>query len=236
MGLLTKQPRQRSFRLPDEHQPGIRHQVYRATGLRIDLDLLDDAETVELYGLCNAIRESGKEEGVERSSPNVLDAKSRKRWEALVCKAAGIPGDHFAMQRKLAQAEAERLAEARRPHEHATRWTTGTVVLPASMFRGLQQGDLDAVPLLLLTIIAAAVENKVALHSRMRVEEDGTVVVKVAEDLVAPLDQRGNVSGVANALKRLAMTNALDVVRTGGEVRIRLGDTLAAALEQKAKK
>jgi hypothetical protein len=40
------------------------------------------------------------------------------------------------------------------------------------------------------------------------------------------------VSGVADALKRLAKTNALDVVHTGGEVRIRLGATLAAALEQ----
>jgi hypothetical protein len=38
------------------------------------------------------------------------------------------------------------------------------------------------------------------LHSRMRVE-NGCVIVKVAEEFVAPLDQRGNVSGVAKRVE-----------------------------------
>jgi hypothetical protein len=229
MNLLTRKPDKRTYRLPPEYLRGVRDAVFRASGLRIDLDRLDGDEIYELHDLVGQIRRSSDEPGVVRVSPTYLAPDAQRRWESLASKAAGVPADHFDRQRKLAADEAKAAEQARKPKPHSTPWQPGTIVIPASIWRGLQDGGLRAGHLLLLTIILGCVQNETVPGGYGRVE-DGVLVVRSVEHLIQPLDTDGYISRPAKALQQLAATGALIVERSNSETRVRLGDVLNKAL------
>jgi hypothetical protein len=232
--LLRERPAGRSRRIPAEQLTSVRHSVFRASGLRIDLDLLTDEEANELYALCQEIRAAGKAEGVVRSSAAVLPDKHRQRWERLVASAAALPADHFERQRKLdaaAKAEAEK---KRRPKEHQTPWTAGTIIIPAPVWRGLQEGELGAGHLLLLTVILGCIESK-CVPGRFGRVEDGVVIVPSIEHLIQPLDPDEYIRHPARALEELKRGGVLTIERANGEIRIGLGPTLSRGLGREAR-
>ena len=89
MKLPTRDRPKRQTRRPraDELR-GVTASVSRASGLRVDLDRLDDDEVVELRTLVMEIGRDA-EPGTRRDDPGYLDAKSTTRWETLAEKAAG---------------------------------------------------------------------------------------------------------------------------------------------------
>ncbi len=227
MKMLNKPRRQNRPRAEDT--AFIRHSVTKACGLRPDLDRLDDDELAELRALVTEIRASGTAESVERSDPASLnDVDKLRSWEALVCKASAKPSDYFDRERERAAAEAAAEKRARTPSQHPLLVEAGTIQIPASVFRGVQEGELPALHFLLITIVMSAIQNKAPLHRFMRVE-NGVVVVPSAEGLLATLDPDGNIRGVSAALRDLEDAGILVVVKAG-EVRISLGDILKASL------
>lgn len=207
----------------------VRESVFRACGLRIRLDVLDDDEVAVLQQLVGEI-EATAEEGVQRSDPVALnDVEKLKTWERLVAKSAGKPRDYFDRERERAAAAAAAANAAKQAKRHKTAWEPGATVVPAAVIRGVQDGDLPALHLLILTVVLAAIENMAGLHNYMRVEDDA-VVVPGPEYLLSPLDEDGDIRHVAQGLKELAAAGVLTMERVGAEVRIRLGVTLREAL------
>jgi len=229
MKMLNKPKRQ------NQHRPGsadvqfVRASITRACGLRPNLDLLDDDELAEMRALVTEIRASGAAEGVERSDPAALDDVDKLRaWELLVSKSSGKQPSYFDGERERAAAAAADAARARKPSKHPLRVEAGTIQIPAAVLRGVQDGGLPALHLLLIVVVVSAIQNRAPLHSRMRIEGDA-VVVPSAEGLLATLDPDGNIRGVASALRDLADAGVL-IVERHGDVRISLGDILKGSL------
>jgi hypothetical protein len=220
----------RKSRLRNEDVAFVRHSVTRACGLRPDLARLEDVELSELRALVLEIR-SGADQGVERSSPEYLDAKAQRRWEQLVEKAAEKPG-WFSAQRARAKRDHEQQQKKMTPSRQPRWEQPGVIAFPPLILQAMQEGNLGAVHLLVLMVVLAAIENKCDVHAYMRYDEDGSVVVNAVENLVRPLDLEGDVSHVGLAVQELAESGLL-VVERQGFVRIRLGSLLTDALAER---
>jgi hypothetical protein len=228
MGIVMKN----RFRRPQQDE--LRYQkadIFKVTGLRADFDRLTDEEAVKLRALVIDARQAATAEGIEGCDPSKLDRQSRKAFERLVEKAADAPG-WFAGQREQAKREREQQQKARKPSRQQRWEQPGTIVIPATILSGLQQGGVGAVHLLVLTVVLAAVENKCALNRFMRYDADGSIVVDVVENLIRPLDPEGDVSHVGLAVQELADAGLL-IVERQGFVRVRLGSLLADALAER---
>jgi hypothetical protein len=227
---MPLQTKARTRRPRREDVAFVRDSVTRACGLRPNLDVLDDGELAELRQLVQEIRASADDD-VERSDPGALgDLLKLRRWETLVAKAAGRPSDFFDRAREQAAADAAKAERKRRPSKHPRLVEAGTTQIPAAVFRGMQDGELDATHLLVLTLVLAMIENGAGLHRFAQVDGDA-VVVPTAEHLVAPIDPEGDISGVSRALRELGDADVLAVERHG-ELRISLGGVLADALNR----
>src|SRR5438094_261264 len=89
--------------------------------------------------------------------------------------APRVKTGRVARQRRAAKLKRDRATKAKKPSKQVRFEQPGVIVLPAVILGGLQEGNLAATHLLVLTIVIAAVENKCAVHAYMRYDEDGSV-------------------------------------------------------------
>jgi len=229
--IMDRKTKTRTWRPQPEDVRVMRASIARASGLKIDVDRLDDNEVAELSSLVKAIRRTAPE-GVERSDPAALgDLAKLRRWQALVTTVAGVEPNSSAAPREQAAAAAAEAARKRKPSAHPA--IAGAIQVPPVVFATLQANMMNATHFLITMLLLGSLQNKAPLHQRMQVEGD-TVIVDQLELIVAAVDPDGDVSNVGRAFREL-VEGGWFTRSPGTPVRIQVGPVLADALAEGTK-
>ena len=234
MKLKTK-TKPKAKRLPADQRSIVGASVRKGTGLPVDLALLGGHEQHELHALVLKIA-AGSEQGVVRTSASYLDERDRKRYEALVEKAAELPG-HFAKQRDDATMRTKLRELARRVNQPPPRpryEEPGAVVVPReTVFEFVRDGILWVEHLGLFVFLLGQLENGEALSPGARVEDGALVVNRTGlgvrffdEDCAAAAAWRRH-------LDHLVANHLLAVEAKGQELWIRRGPRALAVIDNR---
>jgi len=204
----------------------MRTSQYTEGGLRVDFDLLDEGEQVELVRLAAEANEDGW-------NPARLGKRAR-RLEALIEKGAQAP-DVFENARAAEEiraltAEAHRAA-VRRPIRRGDEERG----LLAEIAEHLARGWLDADHSGLLLLVLAAIQTGHGFAPRSRVEAtvDGAVyVIDAGYGLAGDRDPEGRLAGWRALLDHLEVNQWLAVSKLGPQWSIGLGSRTVRALQQ----
>jgi hypothetical protein len=155
-----------------------RNQIQSSLGVKIDSARLDRDEQVELLELAHQCR-AGAEPGVDRFNPQQLTRKELSKFEALVEKAAAMPGlfkrhrEEAAQQVKLVELARRALKAPPQPRFEAE----GAVVLPPELFEDLEEGVVWAEDVAVFAyVMSQFATGGTMLPPRARMEPDGVIV------------------------------------------------------------
>jgi len=202
--------------------------VHRATGLRIDFDLLDEGDRAELVALTRKIQ-ADAEPVVGRDDPRFLDDRDRSTYERLVAVAAGEEPGYFDRAREDAAAQpklAGLVERARRPAARAP--VEGCLNLGRDqLLENLRRGAIWAEDLAVYLYLAVQLESGAVLSTAARFEQDGDALVLVLSanfGVVAPVHNPDEaLRGESASLENLARVEWLEVDRQGNEGRVSHG-------------
>ncbi len=207
--------------------------IVRASGLKVDFDLLNDRERAELFDLIREIRMTSTPPDGEACHPGVLGGKKQRKWEVLVAKAAGKPKSYFDDLRadQHTKARLRELAErAKVPAPPRRLEERGTIVLPPEVYASLKSGHLDAIDLTVLTVTIAQFQNG-PLTPRGTLDGDELLLKgSVVSDRLNP---EFELSGVPRSQKHLVENGWLTIQREGNAHRVGLGPVLKAAFARR---
>jgi hypothetical protein len=221
---------------------GVVSTITMITGVRVtvpDLERLDEAELDNLRNLTRKVAEPSTP-GSKVMNLQLLSDRERKRWMALIEKAAGRPG-LFAERREDASLKAQLAAIARSLNQPGPRQRfeePGAVVLPKLWIHDWlrEPAILELQHVAVLAFVLSELDNAEPVGPASHLENGGQTLVIDARMGLFPgrLDPDGRLSNWKKLVSHLEVNKLLQVERRGHEWRISRGIRAVQAIEDRA--